>query len=361
MTMPQSDGRCNPRNRREPIRVEEIQLKKKKFYPVREPLENYLVEYGRTYDIPALYRELLQFQDLYPLYDREGTDTLWKTANYDSVTREDLVKRLTRIYALLKTGDTKVVKHLTMERVDFCDFGNSRPFRIRIVNQFNDNYDHFYVKVADASRIYGLELEHILSPVRINYLVNGDTLIEEHIAGVPGDVFMREYFDMPGANRVRIAKEFVKFSERSFIRLLGDMRSYNYVVDVTPDFEETQYRVRAIDFDQQSYEGSKEMYLPRYFPENSPVVDLCTTLLNYPTIQQYQEEERTLISRRVADAWQRLDAILEAMSHDEVSSTEKVIQLREELNVYHGTKVFTSCTNMGDLVRTNIEVSLGEI
>ncbi len=73
----------------------------------------------------------------------------------------------------MKTGEFRSREHLVLERVDFCDFGNSRPFRIRIVNQFNDNYDHFYVKIADASRIYGLELEHVLSPNRINYLVNG--------------------------------------------------------------------------------------------------------------------------------------------------------------------------------------------
>ena len=32
-----------------------------------------------------------------------------------------------------------------------------------------------------------------------------------------------------------------------------------------PDFEESQYRVRAIDFDQQCYEGKRTMYLPQYF------------------------------------------------------------------------------------------------
>ena len=83
-------------------------------------------------------------------------------------------------------------------KIDFGDFGNSRPFRIRITNLFNDNSDYFYVKHADASRIYGLELEHILSPNRINYIVNGTTLIEEHIAGVPGDVFLSDHLTQPG-------------------------------------------------------------------------------------------------------------------------------------------------------------------
>ena len=103
------------------------------------------------------------------------------------------------------------------------------------MNRFNDNYDHFYVKISDANRIFGLELEHVLSPNRITYMIQGETLIEEHIAGIPGDVFIKDWLDREEGNEVRIAKEFVKFSERSFIRLLGDLRSYNYVVDITPD------------------------------------------------------------------------------------------------------------------------------
>jgi hypothetical protein len=143
-------------------------------------------------------------------------------------------------------------------RIDYCSFGNSHPFRIRIVNKFNDNYDHYYIKIADASRIYGLELEHILSPNRITFLTNKNTLVEEHIAGIPGDLFISDYLHQPVTNRIRFSKEFVKFNERCFVRLLGDMRSYNFVVDITPDIEDVQYRIRAIDFDQQSYEGRKK-------------------------------------------------------------------------------------------------------
>ena len=72
----------------------------------------------------------------------------------------------------IKNGRRSVFsKHLDVARVDFCSFANSSPFRIRIVNKFNDNYDHYYIKQADASRIYGLELEHLLSPNRIIFLL----------------------------------------------------------------------------------------------------------------------------------------------------------------------------------------------
>lgn len=323
-------------------------------------LDAYLRHYQRSLEIPVVYEDLHRWSELFPLFDRDGNDTLWKTVHYEPSIREELNRKLIEIYSLIKTNDVRVGEHLIMERVDFCDFGNSRPFRVRIVNQYNDNYDHFYVKIADASRIYGLELEHILSPNRMNYLVNGDTLIEEHIAGVPGDTFIRDYFDREETNRVRVAKEFVKFNERSFIRLLGDMRSYNYVVDITPDFEDAQYRVRAIDFDQQSYEGHKEMYLPQFFEENKRVVDLCTAKLNYQTMRQYQDEERTLINRRCRLADSRLGRFWDAICPDEIAPEEHVLRLRNELNEYHDTNAFADCESMGELVRANLEVSLAK-
>lgn len=341
--------------------VNEIQLKKKQYYPVSDDLGQYLRSFGRSFDIPVVYADLHRWSELFPLYDAEGRDTFWKIVHYDSAIREELNERLVRIYSLLRTGRDTMGDHLHMARVDFCDFGNSRPFRVRIINQYNDNYDHFYVKVADSSRIFGLELEHILSPNRINYLVHGDTLIEEHIAGVPGDVFIDQYLERGSTNRVRVAKEFVKFNERSFVRLLGDMRSYNYVVDITPDFEETQYRVRAIDFDQQCYEGHKEMYLPQFFDENKPVVDMCTKLLNYETMRQYQDEERTLISRRIAVASRRLEEFWKVFQAQDIAPVEHVRQLREELNQYHGVTSFSNCRNMGQLTHENVRVTMAKL
>ena len=154
-------------------------------------------------------------------------------------------------------------------------------------------------------------------------MVCGDSLIEEHIAGIPGDDFIRDHLQRPHLNQVRIAKEFVKFNERCFARLLGDMRAYNYVIDVTPDFEDEQYRVRAIDFDQQSYEGKKTMYLPQYFKDNRAVVQLCSKLLTAETIRQYQTEERTLMARRARAERYRLKDLMDCMRPDELSTARK--------------------------------------
>ncbi|MDZ4289177.1 MAG: hypothetical protein U0984_14520 [Prosthecobacter sp.] len=332
--------------------------KRKDFLPISEALETYLDQFGRRYSLPTTYKELLNFTESYPLADKSGNPTYWATVLYSREVQNVLYPKLTSIYSLLRTDDLQAVSHLYVERVDFCEFGNSRPFRVRVVNQYNDNYDHFYVKIADASRVYGLELEHLLSPNRINYMAHSGTLVEEHIAGVPGDVFIREYLERPDVNKVRIAKEFVKFSERCFIRLLGDMRSYNYVIDITPDFEDVQYRVRAIDFDQQSYEGRRSLYLPQFFKENNPVVWLCSTCLNLPTMKQYQEEERSLISRRYISEHQRISALLECMKGNPCEPPDKVRQLAHELGEYHHSTAFDSCKSMGEIVERNLEITL---
>ncbi|GAB3197653.1 hypothetical protein ABID22_000802 [Pontibacter aydingkolensis] len=336
--------------------------KKKLFYSISKGLRKYLHNYDRETQLPVKYEDLLHYSDAFPYYDKQGHDTLWESVMFDQQAQQELNRGLTMIYALLKTdGDMSVMEHLYVSRIDYCTFGNSNPFRVQIMNQLNDNYDYFYVKKADASRVYGLELEHILSPNRINYLVDGDSLIEEHIAGIPGDAFIKDYLNRKSANKVRIAKEFVKFNERCFIRLLGDMRSYNYVIDVTPDFEDEQYRVRPIDFDQQSYEGKKTMYLPQFFKDNNVIVELVLTLLKPDVVKQYQNEERTLIFRRLKSARYRLKDLIDCMRQDTISTPEKIEQLKQELAEHHNSKEFLKCKCMGDLVRLNLKTILVKV
>ena len=186
--------------------------------------------------------------------DKEGEDTLWLSVYYSESDRTEIENSLTKIYTLLHSdGDESYLPFLKVDAIDFCTFGNSKPFRVKVRNILNDNYTHFYIKKADASRIYGLELEHILSPNRINFLVYKDTLIEEHIIGIPGDIFINKMLPKcTEPEKAQIAKEFVKFNERCLIGLLGDMRSYNYVIVPIHDFDQVVYRIRAIDFDQLS-------------------------------------------------------------------------------------------------------------
>ncbi|MGV3656887.1 MAG: hypothetical protein ACO1NX_03000 [Chitinophagaceae bacterium] len=332
---------------------------KKPFYPINPALRKYLKAHGREVALPVSYNDLTHISYSVPITDKFGRDTLWEKALYDMKDWNYLREGLLKMYAILKTeGDFTFTNHLDLARIDYCAFGNSNPFRIRIVNRYNDNYDHFYIKQEDASRVYGLELEDILSPNRITFLTGHGTLVEEHIPGIPGDIFIKQHLDRAETNKIRLAKEFVKFNERCFVRLLGDMRSYNYVVNVVPDIEDYQYRIRAIDFDQQSYEGRKNLYLPQFFKENKKFVDLTLQLLNKESIEQYQVEERTLIAFRLASSRYRVLDLLNIMTRDTISTNEKRAQLQHELAEHFQNPQFGRLKTMGQIVKQTLRCSL---
>lgn len=330
--------------------------KKKPAFEVTDSLQEYLEDYDRAVELPLKYDDLIHYEGGVSVMDKFDNDTLWRSVYYHDSMQQDIHESLVKIYALLKTdGDMSFTGQLRVDRIDHCLFGNSNPFRIRIANQINDNHDYYYVKKTDASRVYGLELEHILSPNRIGYLIHGGTMIEEHIAGIPGDVYISHYMNRPSFSRVRMAKEFVKFNERCFVMLLGDMRSYNYVIDVTPDFDMEQYRVRPIDFDQLTYEGRKNHYMPQFYKENMEVVKFCMDVLTPSTVNQYQTEERSLIKRRYELAHIRLDRLLRCMEEQTLSSYEKIDSLGKDLNEYYQSDDFSACTSMGSILRIHLE------
>jgi hypothetical protein len=208
------------------------------------------------------------------------------------------------------------------------------------------------VKKADASRVYGLELEHILSPNHINFLIYKDTLIEEHVLGVPGDMFMDE--SLQGISKVeqqRLSKEFVKFNERCTLRLLGDMRAYNYVVIPTYDFDQVQFRIRAMDFDQQSFEGKLKVYRPQFFKDNYPFVKMVEKNLGKESVDQYKKEERSALAKRLKSSHNRIRRLLNCMKNDQISTPENIENLKKELVEYTHDKNFKQCRNMGEIIQ----------
>ncbi|MFY7878958.1 MAG: hypothetical protein ACOVP6_02725 [Lacibacter sp.] len=330
--------------------------RKKLYFPIAPALRNYLRQYNREQKLPINYQQLKYYTESIPYINEKGKDTFWETVLYPQDQMQEIHDGLKRIYARLKAGgDLKVQNHLYIERIDFCTFGNSHPFRIKIVNSFNDVYDYFYVKTGDASRVYGLEIEHILSPNQLHYLTDEDTLVEEHIAGIPGDQFLPLYQNRPEFNPKRIAKEFVKFNERSFIRLLGDMRAYNFVFDITPDFDAYQFRIRAIDFDQQFYEGNKNIYMPQYFKENYPYVQMVQQLFNKEVVEQYRQEERAVIARRMREERHRLKSLRDVLVKEDVSTPEKIYQLGNELADHYQDSIFTKCKSMGQIIDRSLK------
>ena len=330
---------------------------KKKYYPINSNLRSYLDKYKRLTKTNVFYDDLLRFQGSIAVYDKDEKDTLWVRLYYNEFEKVELDESLKKIYTFLHSdGDESNVEYLNVDYIDYCTFGNSKPFRVKIRNILNDNYTHFYIKKADASRIFGLEIEHIISPNSINFLVFEDTLIEEHIVGIPGDLFLENNLDDCNENeKTQLAKEFVKFNERCMIGLLGDMRSYNFVVIPIYDFDQRIFRIRAIDFDQQSYEGSFKLYKPHLFKENLKFSELVQSKLNPKSITQYQIEERSVIVKRLIDTKTRLRRLIEAMKSTRLAPIEHIHQLQEEIYEYTLDVNFRNAKSMGEIVQAALD------
>ncbi|ULC58709.1 hypothetical protein MBM09_12400 [Flaviramulus sp. BrNp1-15] len=331
--------------------------KKKPSFPITPKLNNYLIEYNRNVKIPIFYDDLLRFQGSIVVYDKEENDTLWIRVYYNEFEREEIDLSLKKVYTILHSdGNKETIPFLSVDAIDYCTFGNSKPFRIKIRNILNDNYTYFYVKSADASRVYGLELEHMLSPYNLNFLVYKNTLIEEHIAGIPGDEFIKNMLPKcDKSEKAQIAKEFVKFNERCMIRLLGDMRSYNYVIVPTHDFDHVVYRIRAIDFDQQSYEGKFNIYRPQFFKENLKMVELVSGSMQKLSINQYKTEERSILVKRLKSYYGRVDKLLECMLEDSISKDENIESLKMKIFEYTQDVNFKRSKNMGEILKYSLE------
>jgi hypothetical protein len=334
----------------------EIQFKKPA-YQLKAHIREHLRQYSRLEKLPVSYDDLLHFKETIPNYDDDGKNTLWLSAIYDRYEVDDLNKALINVYEiLLNDGDT--MPYLSIAQIDFCSFGNSKPFRIKVRNEINDNYNYFYVKRADASRVYGLELEEIFSPDKVNYIVHEQTLIEEHVVGVPVDEFILENENVQIDNRLRFAKEFVKFNERSFVRLLGDMRAYNFVVEITRDFDNVQYRLRAMDFDQQSYEGRLNLYKPQFYKDNFALVKLVQELMTTDVALQYQKLERVAMKKRYMAAKQRTKSLLRHMIKDKLTIPANLEQMKKELAKFHKEPRFETLNSVGALLNLHLEKML---
>src|SRR5690606_18932923 len=108
---------------------------------------------------------------------------------------------------------------------------------------------------------------------------------------------------------------------------LGDMRSYNYVIIPTHDFDQVVYRIRPIDFDQQCYEGNLKIYLPQYFKENFKMVKLVMDRLKTNSIEQYRKEVRSSVAKQILNSQDRFQQLIQVMKNDHIAPPENVVML----------------------------------
>jgi hypothetical protein len=171
------------------------------------------------------------------------------------------------------------------------------------------------------------------------------------------------------SEKSQLAKEFVKFNERCMIRLLGDMRSYNYVIVPVHDFDHVVYRIRAIDFDQQCFEGKLKVYRPQFFKENFKMVEVVRKKLLHDSVDQYKIEERSIVAKRIISSGNRIKKLVNICKADRISIPEHIELLGKQIYELTLEVNFKKCKSMGqilelalDFVKRNYEdVSMKQI
>ena len=134
------------------------------------------------------------------------------------------------------------------------------------------------------------------------------------------------------------------------------MHSSNYVVEIMPDFEDIHYRIRAIDFDQQSYEPRKSIYMPQYFKQNMPIIEVGLRHMTPATVRQYQKEEKAMIASRIRYSISQIRDLMKYMVKSKLSQDSYVDQLKVELADHYNHPVFLKKQSMGEIVRTSLEI-----
>ena len=80
---------------------------KKPIYKIKAPLREHLRQYSRLIKLPISYDDLLRFQDLIPLTDHNGDETLWFGALYNESENEFFNNEL--INSLLITSSASML------------------------------------------------------------------------------------------------------------------------------------------------------------------------------------------------------------------------------------------------------------
>ena len=123
---------------------------------------------------------------------------------------------------------------------------------------------------------------------------------------------------------------------------------------MTHDFDHVEYKIRAIDFDQQSYEGKFNIYRPQFFKENLKMVELVSETFQKFSIDQYKIEERSILVKRLKSFQDRMDMLVTCMENDVISKPEYINLLKSKIYDYTLDVKFKPCNSMGHILRETL-------
>ena len=124
---------------------------------------------------------------------------------------------------------------------------------------------------------------------------------------------------------------------------------------MTHDFDHVVYRIRAIDFDQQSFEGKLKVYRPQFFKENYKMVELVKSKLLEHSIDQYKLEERSIIAKRILSSGNRIKLLSKICKNDDISLSANIKLLKKEIYELTRDVQFKKCKTMGEILELALD------
>ena len=113
------------------------------------------------------------------------------------------------------------------------------------------------------------------------------------------------------------------------------------------------YKIRAIDFDQQCYEGKLNVYRPQFFKENFPMISIVKDKLTLESVNQYKIEERSVLAKRIISSGVRLDNLVTIMKQDTLTQPDYLKQLSAEIFKFTKDDAFMQSKSTGDIMEAS--------
>jgi len=249
--------------------------------------------------------------------------------------------------------DVRRVFH-KIDGVAFHDFyyGRTCPLRVKVFFS-NDFEKTFYAKILDEKRLFGIELENMLSPYKYEYSASGGGIYEDEVPGIEQS---RINSDTKRDNAY--LEELAKLDYRAFVMLLGDLNPnenpHNCLVTKEFSGDSYTYNVRPIDFDGlfEIKDFQRDLVLSgrREEAANSIGKD------RYHILRSFEKES---MRKKYCQYYERINELLDIVGSSDTCNRE-VRRLGGLLDEYYRDQNadFKNSKNMGDLFGKHIRLQI---
>lgn len=205
-------------------------------------ITGYFGEQGRIASLPSYEQFRDEFDEQEPL-DKE--DPVAELVPIRERNVQNLVARIASFLWGREVDHTEFLKKNPRIDAEVILYADNEPIRVS-AGVPGRNFT-FYVKPFDEQRMFGLELERLLSNPNYNFVVGSPSIIEEEVPGIEAEEFEkgRHIWGLP-----EYVKQLVALDTRCRAMLLGDMHGQNYLVrgvQNDPKSNQAGYEVLTID------------------------------------------------------------------------------------------------------------------